>query len=91
MISGHTVHHGGGAFDELEQLRPGDTVAVATSTGSLNYRVTGVTTYRKQALARTADRVFDQTGPGRLVLVTCEDWNGHGYLSNVVVIALPMA
>jgi hypothetical protein len=29
--------------------------------------------------------------PGRLVLVTCEDWNGARYLSNVVVIATPTA
>jgi hypothetical protein len=26
-----------------------------------------------------------------LVLVMCEDWNGEVYLSNVVVVALPMA
>jgi hypothetical protein len=27
---------------------------------------------------------------GRLVLVTCEDWNGEVYLSNAVVIAEPV-
>jgi hypothetical protein len=31
--------------------------------------------------------VFDQGVPGRLVLITCEDWNGSVYLSNEVVIA----
>lgn len=29
------------------------------------------------------------TTAGRLVLVTCEDWNGKEYLSNAVVIADP--
>jgi hypothetical protein len=35
--------------------------------------------------------VFAQDVPGRLVLVTCEDWDGSGYLSNAVVIATPDA
>ncbi len=91
VITGHTVHDGGGAFDDLEQLRAGDVVVLSTSRGTVNYRVTGVTTYRKQAFARSAAAVFDQSGPGRLVLITCEDWNGKVYLSNVVVVAQPMA
>ena len=28
--------------------------------------------------------------PGRLVLITCEDWNGTTYLSNAVVFADPV-
>lgn len=91
VITGHTVHDGGGAFDDLELLRGGDLVVVSTSRGTVNYRVTGVTTYRKQAFARRAATVFDQSGPGRLVLITCEDWTGKVYLSNVVVVAQPMA
>ena len=38
-------------------------------------------------LAQDAQRVFSQTGPGRLVLITCEDWNGSGYDSNAIVFA----
>jgi LPXTG-site transpeptidase (sortase) family protein len=87
VITGHTVHTGGGAFDNLNQLQPGDAVGVTTSRGRLGYRVASVTTYRKQSLAKNAQRVFDQTVPGRLVLITCEDWNGKVYLSNTVVIA----
>jgi hypothetical protein len=45
----------------------------------------------KQALAIHAEEVFDQSIPGRLVLITCEDWNGKIYLGNVVVIAVPAA
>jgi LPXTG-site transpeptidase (sortase) family protein len=91
VITGHTVHNGGGAFDNLGKLVPGSVVQVATVRGPLQYKVASVTTYRKATLAKRAAQVFDQAVPGRLVLVTCEDWNGQVYLSNVVVLALPMA
>ena len=89
LITGHTVHSGGGAFDDLETLRRGDRVRVRTPHGVIDYAVRGVTIYRKSTLARDAERVFSQTVPGRLVLITCEDWNGSGYDSNAVVIADP--
>lgn len=91
VITGHTVHTGGGAFDQLGLLGPGSVVQVTTVRGPLRYRVATVTTYRKATLANRAAQVFDQSVRGRLVLVTCEDWNGSVYLSNVVVVALPMA
>ncbi|WP_238159488.1 class F sortase [Kribbella pratensis] len=91
VITGHTVHNGGGAFDNLGKLDPGSVVQVATVRGQLRYQVSTVTTYRKATLAKRAAQLFDQSVRGRLVLVTCEDWNGQVYLSNVVVIALPMA
>jgi LPXTG-site transpeptidase (sortase) family protein len=87
LITGHTVHTGGGAFNDLETLDPGDVVRVITSAGLLEYAVTDVTVYRKSTLARDAERIFSQTVPGRLVLITCEDWNGSGYDSNAVVVA----
>jgi LPXTG-site transpeptidase (sortase) family protein len=90
IITGHTVHTGGGAFDHLAQLRAGDSVKVATAKGTISYAVVAVTTYRKRALAKQAAQIFDQSVPGRLVLVTCEDWNGTTYLSNAVVIAEPI-
>ena len=31
-----------------------------------------------------------QEVPGRLVVLTCEDWDGARYLSNVVVVADPV-
>lgn len=91
VITGHTVHNGGGAFDNLDKLVPGSVVQVTTGRGPLRYRVATVTTYRKATLAKRAAQLFDQSVRGRLVLVTCEDWNGEVYLSNVVVVALPMA
>jgi len=90
LITGHTVHSGGGAFDQLDRLVAGNTVVVTTASARIRYAVVAVTTYRKQALARHAAEVFDQGTPSRLVLVTCEDWNGRVYLSNVVVIAEPV-
>jgi len=90
-VTGHTVSSGGGAFDDLETLEPGDRVRVRTTRGVIDYQVTGVTIYRKAGLAEDAARVFSQTVPGRLVLVTCEDWNGTTYLSNAVVFAEPVA
>ena len=89
LVTGHTVHTGGGAFDDLETLRPGDPVRVRTARGTIRYRVTGVTVYRKASLARDAATVFRQHGPGRLVLITCEDWDGSTYRSNAVVFADP--
>ncbi|MGW1341909.1 sortase domain-containing protein [Kribbella sp. NPDC002412] len=89
IITGHTVHDGGGAFDDLDELTAGDAVAVTTGRGTLNYVVSSVTTYRKKALAKQAAQLFSQSVPGRLVLVTCEDWDGTAYLSNAVVVAVP--
>ncbi|GAA1555592.1 hypothetical protein GCM10009789_06310 [Kribbella sancticallisti] len=90
IITGHTVHTGGGAFDDLDQMRAGDVVKVTTAKGTLNYSVIGVAVYRRGALAKQAPRLFDQGVAGRLVLVTCEDWDGTKYLSNAVVIAKPV-
>lgn len=90
VVTGHTVHSGGGAFDDLETLDRGDAVRVRTDRGAVRYVVTGVTIYRKASLAQAAERIFDQAVPHRLVLITCEDWNGVEYLSNAVVFAEPL-
>lgn len=89
LVAGHTVHDGGGALDDLEQVRPGDTVVVRTGSDRVTYRVRAVRTLAKSALARRSSQLFAQDVPGRLVLVTCEDWDGSGYRSNVVVTAVP--
>jgi LPXTG-site transpeptidase (sortase) family protein len=91
VITAHTVHTGGGAFDDLDKLRPGAIMTVITSTGRITYVATSVLNYPKRSLAKHAAELFDQTTPGRLVLVTCEDWNGEAYLSNAVIIAEPIS
>lgn len=90
LVTGHTVHDGGGAMDDLEQLDAGDPVAMVTDRGSIDYRVERVVVLGKGELAERAQVLFDQDVPGRLVLITCEDWNGVEYLGNVVVTAAPV-
>jgi LPXTG-site transpeptidase (sortase) family protein len=89
VIAGHTVHTGGGALDELDDLQAGDMVRVRTSSGTIDYRVSDITILSKAEFARKAEQVFSSTVPGRLVLITCTDWDGHDYLSNTLVYAVP--
>ncbi len=89
LITGHTVHTGGGALDDLETLERGDNIRVRTRQGDLQYAVSSVRIFTKGSVAAHAQALFSQEVPGRLVLVTCEDWDGSRYLSNVVVIARP--
>jgi LPXTG-site transpeptidase (sortase) family protein len=89
VITGHTVHTGGGAFDDLETLTRGDRVVVGAAHRQVAYEVASVQVLSKSELARRSASLFSRSGPGRLVLVTCEDWDGTGYLSNVVVTARP--
>ena len=90
LVTGHTVHTGGGAMDNLERLRTGDRVTVYTSRGIIPYDVRSVNIFGKGSIARHAQQLFSQEVRGRLVLVTCEDWDGTRYLSNVVVVAKPV-
>lgn len=89
VITGHTVHTGGGALDDLETLVPGDEVIVADGRTQVAYDVTSVEIYSAAEVARDHRRLFKQEGRPRLMLVTCEDWNGEIYLSSVIVMAEP--
>ena len=89
LVTGHTVHTGGGALDRLEELRPGDVVTVRTRRDTVEYAVRQVAIRDKGVVASEAERLFSQEVPGRLVLITCEDWDGTAYRSNVVVTARP--
>lgn len=91
VITGHTVHPGGGAFDDLDRLAAGDEVVVESKVGRLTYTVESVQVLGKDQLARRSGQLFSRSGAPRLVLVTCEDWDGTGYRSNVVVTATPRA
>lgn len=91
LVTGHAVHAGDGALDHLDQLQAGDRVLVRTERARLAYVVRRVRSYTKGTVARDAAELFSQEVPGRLVVVTCGDWNGSAYLSNVVVVATPVA
>jgi LPXTG-site transpeptidase (sortase) family protein len=91
VLTGHTVNTGGGVMDDLEELEPGDAVHVTDPDGRVDYEVTEVVTWSKAELAENAVEAFGQDRHhGRLVLVTCEDWEGDVYQSNVVVFADPV-
>jgi len=90
VITGHTVHTGGGALDHLGELVVGDSVRVRTDAGWIQYVVKQTRIYSTEELARDAQSVFRLGGTGRLVLITCDDWNGQSYDSNAVVVATPV-
>ena len=90
VITGHTVHTGGGAFDDLEELATGDRVLVLSDGTTVAYDVATVEVLSRAELARESTALFARSGPGRLVLITCEDWDGTAYRSNVVVTARPV-
>ncbi|RNM17608.1 class F sortase [Nocardioides pocheonensis] len=91
VITGHTVHTGGGALDHLDKLVVGDSVRVRTDAGWIRYEVQRTRVYSTEQLARDAKQIFTLGGPGRLVLITCDNWNGSFYESNAVVFAAPVA
>lgn len=91
VIAGHAVHTGGGALDPLRDARRGAVVDVRTAEGTMRYLVKRKVVYDKDELAAQAVSVFGQDGgDGRLVLVSCTDWDGSSYASNVVVYAVAL-
>lgn len=91
VLTGHSVHTGGGVLDSLGELRRGARIDVRTEEGDLRYRVSSVTVYDKEQVARRSSAIFGQDrGDGRLVVVSCTDWDGAVYQSNVVVVAEPV-
>lgn len=91
VIAGHvdSATDGIGYFARLLKVEKGDVVTVRAGSHQQRYRVKKVQTITKLALAEDS-RTFEQTGPHRLVLITC---TGNyrpergGYDSNLVVTA----
>jgi LPXTG-site transpeptidase (sortase) family protein len=91
VLVGHTVRNrNGGVFDNIGDLSSGDTIEVERSNSTLNYRVKSIKVLSKEEVARNAEEIFAQTGAGRLVVITCDDWDGNGWRSNIVTIAAPV-
>ncbi|WP_300679169.1 class F sortase [Nocardioides sp.] len=92
VITGHTLHTGGASMNNLGRLAKRDRVDVVTKRGTLPYVVTATTVLSKEQLSRRSAELFGQDhGHGRLVLITCSDWNGSYYETNTVVFARPKA
>lgn len=91
VLTGHTVHTGGGVMDKLAKLHKGQLVRVVTPKGTMTYSTTRVVTWSKAELAKRAVDIFAQKRSDvRLVLITCSGWTGTSYTSNVVVFAKPL-
>jgi LPXTG-site transpeptidase (sortase) family protein len=91
LLTGHTVHYGGGAFDHLGSLAVGDHFRVRTSKGVITYVVQNVRKYTTGKLARDSKSLFRLTGEPKVLLITCANWNGTIYLDNTVVTGAPVS
>ena len=91
VVIGHTVRNrNGGVFDDIRNLSRGDAIQVEGSGATLTYRVQSIGVLSKDEVARDAEEIFAQRGPGRLVLITCDDWDGKVWRSNIVTVAAPV-
>jgi LPXTG-site transpeptidase (sortase) family protein len=91
VMVGHTVRNqGGGVFDSMGDLSRGDTIEVDGSDSTFSYRVRSTNVLSKEEVARDAEEIFARTGPDRLVIITCDDWDGNSWQSNIVTIAMPV-
>ncbi|MEJ5944582.1 class F sortase [Pseudokineococcus basanitobsidens] len=92
-VAAHSWSRGDAAFDPLLDadfeggaVEPGDEVVLDTPSGEVDYAVTDVRRYGKDALP-DADAVW-QVHPGRLVLITCfQREDGRRSTENLVVTA----
>lgn len=91
LVTGHTVHNGGGVMDRLGEVRPGELIQIRTPKGTVDYRATKVFVYTRAELAEHAHQLFGQKRKNnRLVLVTCTAWDGKEYDANIIVYADPL-
>lgn len=88
VLTGHTVHDGGGVMDRLGRLDAGKRVVVVTDAGRVVYEVARTETLTKAELeARNVEIFAQDRGRNRLVLITCTGWDGSEFTENVVVYA----
>jgi LPXTG-site transpeptidase (sortase) family protein len=91
VMVGHTVRNkGGGVFDDMGDLSRGDAIEVDESDSTLSYRVKSINVLSKEEVARDAEEIFAQSGAARLVIITCDDWDGSAWRSNIVTVATPV-
>jgi LPXTG-site transpeptidase (sortase) family protein len=94
VIAGHvdSATEGLGFFARLRGTKKGEVITLRAGAHVLRYRVTGIKTVAKKALASDS-AAFDQTGNPRLVLITCGGVfhrDQGGYDSNLLVIGTPI-
>ncbi|MFE7225523.1 class F sortase [Nocardioides sp. NPDC057577] len=89
LIVGHTLHNGGGVLDRLGEVDEGDEIVVRTKDEEFSYTVRSVRDLSKEQVAKRSKRLFDTDGEPKLVVVTCDDWDGTSFQGNTVVVAVP--
>ncbi|PXY21230.1 class F sortase [Prauserella muralis] len=94
VFAGHVNWNGRtGPFAELWNVRIGERITVTDAAGTVwRYAVAQIVTLHKDELPARAPELFSQSGPHRIVLVTCGgQWLGGttGYADNRVVVAEP--
>jgi len=87
VIVGHTASKDDGVFDELSDLGKGDRLTLTGKDGKLIYRVTSEKEIKVADFAAESDRIYRETGPSGLVLMTCGDWNGTRFETTVITYA----
>ncbi|GAB3266755.1 hypothetical protein GCM10027425_33390 [Alteromonas gracilis] len=89
VMTGHSVHTGGGELDRLRDVRAGERVDVRTSEGTVRYKIDRKVVWSYAEVAQRYRQLFEQRPEekGRLVLITCTDWDGTKWNSNVIVFA----
>lgn len=91
LLTGHSVHSGGGVMNRLGELKTGDRVRVRTRENLTTYKIIQISTWSREQIAATADELFGQNiNHRRLVLVTCTDWVDGEYTRNIVAFAAPI-
>ncbi len=86
FLLGHTVRAGGGVFDHLQSVQPGQEIVLKTKAGTIRYEVESTQLYDKETIA-DRDHVYAAV-PGRLVLVGCFlNPDGSVQTKNFVVMA----
>lgn len=78
-------------MNRMGEVRPGTKIELVARGKHYWYRTVKNEVLSKKDLAAQAHDLFGQTHHGgRLVLVTCTDFDGTEYLSNIVVFAEPI-
>ncbi|HSI27249.1 MAG TPA: class F sortase [Aeromicrobium sp.] len=91
LMTGHAVHTGGGVMNRLGDIRRGASVTVHSKNKSASYIVQSVFVWSKEDVAKHSEDLFEpDVHARRLVLVTCADWDGRAWDSNVIVFAQPV-
>lgn len=91
VMTGHTVHTGGGVLNRLHQVKKGDIIRVRTATETMFYETTKVVEYTYQEVAEHSWRLFNQErNQNRLVLITCSDFRNGVYHTNIITFATPL-